>query len=1063
VLILFQVTAVFGEGYVTAGRQDYAIIWDLICIPDNRSCLHDSEYRFEDWPEMSDSPTQASAVRRLLLIDSPSAAPWHDRVTVGLTSRLPEVQLTYLYAAPLLPTESAESLEAQLDTVDAVLILATPELVTLELLAVLQERLAKRYEVSPGIPIVTWVLAEYTPWQQTPLREYQAAISPDVPLASFNAEEFERAMDGLARDLSDLLARTPPRETPSSSPPAGGQASPPNVRPSPPQAGSPPLGSSPPSPPTPSSPYSSPPSSPSAFSPADIRTSPAFAASPVAGGTALTNRAAGFRPDTVKGDDRLSIRKEALTLAMVLAHKDVEPPISVGLFGDWGSGKSFFMHEMRMLIDGLSRRSKEVTGRFCENVVQLEFNAWHYMDSDLWASLAREIFEGLATALAEREKKPDLDLERERLRAATQSTKDLIVATEVQVSEVQHKLAETQQQLSNVQQQRASVDDVAEAAAIAVLQTPEVEKRLRELASQLGIDEAKQSIGELKTQVIDLNSTARRVQALLAGFKQRWRGLIVGLAAAGVIAFAVHQVMITSGEQIAAMVSRIVAAIGVIVAALSTVLPAAKAILKRAEDFKKSVDQQLEGQKERREKEVRDRRDALDAEKKQLEDQKVRQQEELERLKTLSRKLNELDSSRQLVDFIRARDASGDYRSRLGTVARASQDFKRLSDLMARAGAARKRIAAKKAIEADEEDARLPNIDRIVLYIDDLDRCPTNKVVDVLQAVHLLLAYPLFVVVVGVDPRWLLHSLEEHSGAFRTSDEPGEEASDEWRSTSLNYLEKIFQIPYTLRPMSSDGFTLLVGDLSASKSTTHSGPSSPSLASSSAGSPTAPRTAASPSVATSPSAARSPSSPPERRLASPATVSPASPSGGSPGSTSPTDSLNDLMLDPNPGALELDDRERNFMPHLYELIPTPRAAKRFVNVYRLIRASIDNENELRWFLDGGEFVAVQVLLAMVTGAPAEASEILRKLLSLPKEAPWTMKWWEVVDGMVKEGKDQTAWQSFETRLRSLRACGEVPETCEAFRKWADDVARYSFYSGRVLLGPQPAFVAEPKQ
>jgi hypothetical protein len=50
-------------------------------------------------------------------------------------------------------------------------------------------------------------------------------------------------------------------------------------------------------------------------------------------------------------------------------------------------------------------------------------------------------------------------------------------------------------------------------------------------------------------------------------------------------------------------------------------------------------------------------------------------------------------------------------------------------------------------------------IDRVVLYIDDLDRCPPAKVLEVLEAVHLLLALELFVVVVGVDPRWLRNSL----------------------------------------------------------------------------------------------------------------------------------------------------------------------------------------------------------------------------------------------------------------------------------------------------------------
>jgi hypothetical protein len=32
--------------------------------------------------------------------------------------------------------------------------------------------------------------------------------------------------------------------------------------------------------------------------------------------------------------------------------------------------------------------------------------------------------------------------------------------------------------------------------------------------------------------------------------------------------------------------------------------------------------------------------------------------------------------------------------------------------------------------------APLPRFSRIILYIDDLDRCPPDKVVDVLQVVH---------------------------------------------------------------------------------------------------------------------------------------------------------------------------------------------------------------------------------------------------------------------------------------------------------------------------------------
>jgi hypothetical protein len=987
-----------------------------------------------------------------------------------LLSRVPGIEI---YTPDELITsnldKSADKLKEEINRAHVILMLVSFSFVASPIFKFIMDELSTIEEGPLPPPATTWMLIDYVSWHETPLREYQPAISPDEPLGSMSRVELQHAMELLAAGMSDFLSTvhdwpgasaSPPLPPPESSqfvsppssvaPPTEAMGSPPF---SPPPAQQTPL-TSPPA--TASPPYRPkwPSSVPSGESPPSARAGtkkgPSLSESPPRSDATSASRVAGFRPDSVKGKDRLDVRPEALTLAMVLAHKDVEPPISVGLFGDWGSGKSFFMREMRLLIDALSRRSRGGKGRFCENIVQLDFNAWHYMDSNLWASLAREIFEGLATAVAEKEKQPGLDLERERLRAATQSTKDLIAVTEVQVVEVQRRMDETQRQLNTVQREQDSVKNVSVAATMAVLQTPEVEKELREVAGRLGIDQASKNLGELKEQVVDLTAAGRRGRAVIAGMKERGFGLLLGLVLSVAAAFVLYEVLQRYGQEIASLVARISALAGILAAALATVGRAGKAILRRAESFKKSFDANLKSQKEAREREIRAKQQSLDEERRKLEAQWNEQQKELERLKTLSRQLGELDSSRQLVDFIRARDASSDYRGKLGTVARASQDFKRLSDLMARATLARERIAAGFKSAQDEEDARLPRIDRIVLYIDDLDRCPTNKVVDVLQAVHLLLAYPLFVVVVGVDPRWLLHSLEEHSGAFRISESPdGDKQSEDWRSTSLNYLEKIFQIPYTLRPMSPDGFAGLVSDLSGSYSTKETSVSSPPV------SPPRPPSSASPS---GPSGAQVPGSPPlKRREVSPVGSSPvsiASPPRGS--------SMDDLLLDPNPGALELDPRERNFMTQLYELIPTPRAAKRFVNIYRLIRASITSEHELSWFLDGGEFMSVQVLLAMVTGAPAEASEILRKLLALPTQAPWTVKWWDIVDGVVKEGGEDPSWKSFAMRLHALRESREVPETCEGFRKWADDVARYSFYSGRVLLGPQAGSPAPPE-
>ncbi len=51
---------------------------------------------------------------------------------------------------------------------------------------------------------------------------------------------------------------------------------------------------------------------------------------------------------------------------------------------------------------------------------------------------------------------------------------------------------------------------------------------------------------------------------------------------------------------------------------------------------------------------------------------------------------------------------------------------------------------------------------RIVLFIDDLDRCPPDRVVEVLEAVQLLVKTPLFIAVVAIDERYVTRALEKY-------------------------------------------------------------------------------------------------------------------------------------------------------------------------------------------------------------------------------------------------------------------------------------------------------------
>jgi hypothetical protein len=107
----------------------------------------------------------------------------------------------------------------------------------------------------------------------------------------------------------------------------------------------------------------------------------------------------GYQGDVATGQDQLGVQGEVNAVCEVLTDPEVKPPLAVGLFGEWGAGKSFFMEKMRERVAELTigpSRRKDL------DVVQIRFNAWHYADTSLWASLAIEIFERLADPRANR-------------------------------------------------------------------------------------------------------------------------------------------------------------------------------------------------------------------------------------------------------------------------------------------------------------------------------------------------------------------------------------------------------------------------------------------------------------------------------------------------------------------------------------------------------------------------------------------------------------------------------------------------------------------------------------
>src|SRR5262249_31011645 len=104
----------------------------------------------------------------------------------------------------------------------------------------------------------------------------------------------------------------------------------------------------------------------------------------------------------------------------------------------------------------------------------------------------------------------------------------------------------------------------------------------------------------------------------------------------------------------------------------------------------------------------------------------------------------------QTLQLVSSRIEDRSYTKELTTLSVARADLKKLSDILRD-----QRIVTNTATDGPRA------IDRVVLYIDDLDRCQPNDVVRVLQLVHMLLAFELFVVVVAVDARWIEVALRQ--------------------------------------------------------------------------------------------------------------------------------------------------------------------------------------------------------------------------------------------------------------------------------------------------------------
>jgi hypothetical protein len=740
--------------------------------------------------------------------------------------------------------------------------------------------------------------------------------------------------------------------------------------------------------------------------------------------------------------DRLGVDVYVGMLATLIARKTTAMPVSIGLFGEWGSGKSYFMELIRQRVDTLAAgAAKTSESPYHDDILQVRFNAWHYADTNLGASLAAEFFDQLAQEdtdpIEDRRKKVQ-----EELTAAHQVRVELLAST---------KAAETRTAELRIQWAEASAKREQQTGRFnaellrAVADDPNICDKLTELAKHLGL-EPEERVKALQIakdlQGVDDDLTATRLVLGRRSLRLPFALLMLALVVLAVaLAASDEWAHWLEGGTVAA-IAALIANVGVIIGRSRQLARDLRGLADGAEAVESRV---LASDKDLSEL-VKEMRNA-EAEEAVA---RARVDEVLALIAQLDRQLVELNPGRRLYQFLAERAASTDYRSQLGVISLVRRDFEQLVALM-----------EDWRLHPTPGDTYKP-IDRIVLYIDDLDRCEPDQVVAVLQAVHLLLAMDLFVVVVGVDPRWLLRSLRRrYRGVLGArAVVAGDRDLGFSESTPQNYLEKIFQVPFVLPGMDGDGFTRLVEHLARPVSS-RVGTESWTTASEQGPLPGGATTTHIPppnGAGDLPAETGGTSVRPEATGEQPAEAS---------------SEVAAVVSGVQPmAATAITDGELSLLSRLAALVRTPRAATRLFNVYGLLRSTRDLTEGGR-FLGGpgqpGDYQAVAQLLGILTAAPqllglllwGRRSDSETESLALCRGRP-ASSWTSFVDGLEPSAEDGTwsngvadslsaeeveAWQTLVHHLKDVREHMELDDI-DRYRLWGPRIARFSF-----LLSP----------
>lgn len=550
--------------------------------------------------------------------------------------------------------------------------------------------------------------------------------------------------------------------------------------------------------------------------------------------------------------DSLGATREAEAFAALAISAKLTPPLAVGVFGDWGAGKSFFMRLVYDRIEAANKAPRETASKkLLRDVVQIRFNAWHYVESNLWASLVDHIFSELNKATTEK----SADKVFQQLTTA----RELTIASAEQLMERRAEqahaavfVADAEFKLNRKRAEAAALPvDYWKTVLVLFKDRIGGDTELKAHAKTLGLVGVIEDGQKLRTALLELNESRVDAGTVLeeakraAGSRKGFAWFIGATSVAGLLVHFGPAILgrLLDRPDLSTLVSGWTASASGLLLVLTTILVQATSKVRSAVKFMRSVREKfMQVSEERLEKpveEVKRLQEDLARISAEVSEGKARLAASTAKVGEAAREYNSKNGRGRLLSFLRARAAGDDYAKHLGLVSTVRKDFEELSDLISEsrnkkldrdAEAKREQemfnkrvrdLVARAKASSDNEGVLLlreeevkqlndsvvstevrteaPTVSRIVLYIDDLDRCQPDRVVEVLQAVHLLLSFRLFVVFVAVDVRWVSKALNATYSKML-----GKTAGD-GGATAHDYLEKIFQVPYWVRPLDGDG------------------------------------------------------------------------------------------------------------------------------------------------------------------------------------------------------------------------------------------------------------------